>query len=245
MTEDSRFRIHPVKWTRSKSARFWDYISSRPAFREIYFSRLVGDSVVKLVKRNGARLKGEILDFGCGPGYLVESLLRNGVAAEGADFSADSVQLLRDRLAENALFRGAHVLDSIPSSLPSERYDVVFFVETIEHLLDEDLSDTIAEIRRILKPGGQIIVTTPNDEDLDKNECLCPDCGASFHRIQHVRQWTAESLTSYLRLRGFERVAIRKTFFRPSSFGTFVFSVAARLRRRKLPNLVYIGRKSL
>ena len=77
-------------------------------------------------------------------------------------------------------------------------------IEVVEHLDDATLPAVLAEARRLLRPGGSLLVTTPYREDLAASTIQCPECGAEFHTIQHVRTWTPSSLRSVLRTAGFE-----------------------------------------
>jgi SAM-dependent methyltransferase len=79
----------------------------------------------------------------------------------------------------------------------------VLSVETIEHVLDDELANLLTEVRRVLRPGGTAIVTTPNDEDLAAGMNFCPACGIEYHQWQHVRSWSADSLQSALENAGF------------------------------------------
>ena len=47
----------------------------------------------------------------------------------------------------------------------------------------------LEEVRRVLRPGGHVIMTTPHREDMGKNEVLCPNCRCVFHRMQHLRSF--------------------------------------------------------
>ena len=71
-------------------------------------------------------------------------------------------------------------------------------LEVVEHLTDDRLHETIRETRRLLKPGGRLIVTTPHAEDLQQEMQFCPECGAVFHKWQHVRSWSADGLRSVM-----------------------------------------------
>ena len=76
----------------------------------------------------------------------------------------------------------------------SNFFDIVFLVETIEHLTDIYLHTMLKKINRVLKPGGIIVVTTPNEENLEKANVHCPDCGATFHQMQHIRNWNVRKI---------------------------------------------------
>lgn len=204
------------------------------------FTGMVGRSLVAYLRSKGIRLRGRVLDFGSGPGYLLEVLLEQGVACEGADFSDTAVARL-DRFRPNPLYRGGHVVRGLPTELDAGAYDVVFFVETIEHLIDEDLGPTIAELRRLLAPDGRLIVTTPNEEDLSSAEVVCPDCGCAFHPIQHVRSWSGASLATFMERSGFRTVSCEAFSLRPSWRRSVLGTWNMRLRKLHLPHLIYIG----
>ena len=242
--KDVSFEIHPIEWDREKTARFWNYISTRPGYQHNYFSRRVGGGILSVARLMGVRLRGRVLDFGCGPGYLLDLLIARGVACEGADFSENSIALLNDRLKRESLFGGATRLERLPSGLPANAYDVVFCVEVVEHLTGDELETTLAEFRRVLKPGGTLVLTTPNDEDLADSEAFCPDCGCSFHRKQHLRSWSAETLTGLMHAHGFRSVNSRTTYFGSTFARTLFFETFMRLRRRKLPHLICVGQKA-
>ncbi len=72
------------------------------------------------------------------------------------------------------------------------------FIEVIEHLDDDALAEVLAVLRQLVTPDGLILITTPNDENLPKSHVFCPETGKVFHRWQHVRSWTADSLTAHL-----------------------------------------------
>jgi hypothetical protein len=72
----------------------------------------------------------------------------------------------------------------------------------------------LGEIRRILKPGtGYLFVTTPNNENLEASTVFCPECGAVFHRYQHLRSFTIESLEELMRSHGFATTLCNITLF--------------------------------
>ena len=239
---------HEVEWTPEKVSRIWEHISKRasdsPSAR--YFSDIFGDDIICQVNRR-ARIKGDILDFGCGGGHLIEKLLKRGARCEGVDFSKESVERLmarKDSLPNKDLFIGATAIDSIPSpDLRPDAYDMVFLIETIEHLFPSEIDSTLTEINRVLKKGGTIVVTTPNKENLNDSKEMCPDCGCVFHRVQHMRSWTPEELADVMDKAGFTKVFSTAVLFFNVPIATPILRIGIKLTGRKLPHLLYIGKK--
>ncbi len=89
-------------------------------------------------------------------------------------------------------------------------FDTLFSIEVLEHLPGDRLTRGLQEMRRVLKPGGHAVLVTPDREDLSRHETVCPQCGARFHWLGHVRTFDAESLTAVLRSLGLE-VVMRRT----------------------------------
>ncbi len=242
MSTDAVFLPHQVEWTPEKSRRWWGATSDRHQDR--YFSKRYGPALIGLAQLFGVRLRDKrVIDFGCGSGYLLDALLARNIPCSGADFSEDAVAVVQRRLEGNQLFQGVHLLSELPTSLESGTYDVVFLIETIEHLLDNDLEATLLELRRILHPGGVLIVTTPNDEQLSQAESICPDCGCIFHPVQHVRSWDKESLSRKMGEFGFSTVRCLPLYLQRTWVQSLVLSGLLRVLGRSLPNLMFIGRK--
>lgn len=243
----AEFRPHEVAWTREKSNRIWEHLSSNRAYEETYFSRQVGDDLIDRVRRQ-VPLRGTVLDFGCGQGFLLEKMLARNISCQGLDFSAGSVDIANARLGKNPLFRGAVRVDAIPAPLAGASFDAVFFVETLEHVLPDELDAVIGELRRLLKPGGHLVVTTRNEENLDASKILCPECGCVFHHMQHVSSWSAESLATRMARDRFRTVFCDGLVFAPAvpfgALGKWLYRRAWRMLRRRVPNLLYVGSRT-
>jgi SAM-dependent methyltransferase len=98
-----------------------------------------------------------ILDLGCGDGEAAQVAAKRspGHRMIGIDWSAGNLNLARRR--------GLAVLQAgVGPQLPvaSEAADVVIMSELIEHLVDTD--SALDEVRRVLKPGGSLLLSTPN-----------------------------------------------------------------------------------
>src|SRR5690606_13056890 len=100
-----------------------------------------------------------VLDVGCGDGVfldrLAQDLDRRDAAYVGVDYS-------EHQLAKAAAlpydFHKCDLGSGIP--FPDATFDVVHAAEVIEHLLNPDL--LVDEAARVLKPGGHVVITTPN-----------------------------------------------------------------------------------
>jgi 2-polyprenyl-3-methyl-5-hydroxy-6-metoxy-1,4-benzoquinol methylase len=198
-TEPKRI-IDEVTWTPPMAARFWEW---QAQFPEEYFSFRLGAVVVGRFRRHLARAS-RIIDYGAGPGFLIEDLLDAGYPAAAAELDPAAAARIGEKFAGHPKFLGAWTVDEITAQ--AGQFDVVFLVEVVEHLYDRELDHCLATVRRLLAPGGLAIITTPNDEDRSKDLVMSPETGRLFHRHQHVRSWTAESLAVAVRQRGFEPV---------------------------------------
>jgi len=228
---------HDVQWTPEKIAAFWDRQARVGSAR--YYSDQLGTALVRWVGRRVPLRGQQVLDFGCGPGFLLERLQRGGAVLSGCDTSSASLQEAQRR-APTAELRH---YQQLPTSFATAQFSVVWFVETIEHLLPEERTAILTELRRLLRPAGYLIVTTPNAEVLARSHVICPDCGCRFHRIQHITSWTEGTLVQELAAAGFTVAACQAVHLTEEGwYSRFRGWLSARFRGYR-PNLVYIGRR--
>ncbi len=96
-----------------------------------------------------------ILDAGCGSGSLSAALRERGALVTGIDASAEMLALARRQLGDDVALHLADLRDSLPFG------DGVFddvVASLVLHYL-EDWGPTLAELRRVLKPGGRLIAS--------------------------------------------------------------------------------------
>jgi SAM-dependent methyltransferase len=234
----TRYAPHGIEWTPEKVARLWDHYGAVPAFRPLYFSAHSGAAIVARADAELPLRGTRVLDFGAGHGDLLAHLFARGVAAAGLEFSERSAQSVRARFLDQPLFRGIEVADGLPSPFPDASFDVVFLVEVVEHLLTGQVGPTVREVERLLVPGGHVVVTAPNAEELLYEQVHCPDCGATFHRWQHQRSLTPESVAELFA--GFEAVRVDALDWH----GGRRARLRGLLRRASPPpHLLYVGRR--
>lgn len=244
---------HDVVWTPERVARLWGYYGDSPAHAATYFSKLYGGDILRTVSAQGVPLDGAtIVDFGCGPGHLLEHLFASHQprAVWGVEFSKPSAERATERLRGNPSFKAVVDATSLPVDLPDACCDVLFLVEVVEHLDDETLKGTVMEARRLLKPGGYLVVTTPNGENLEGSKTACPECGCVFHFWQHVRSWTPQSLRAYLEQAGMTTLTSMGTWWKQresrsplAKLRSLRAWIRTQLHGPSGPFLLYVGRR--
>jgi SAM-dependent methyltransferase len=116
-----------------------------------------------IVERLDLGIRAQVLDVGCGPGWLSEFLSLCGYWVTGVDVSEDMVRIARERIAAiqhpigegidaYAEFHAMPVLE-----MPwSQRFDAAVLYDAMHHFDDE--AETLRVIRRTLVPGGRIYI---------------------------------------------------------------------------------------
>jgi ubiquinone/menaquinone biosynthesis C-methylase UbiE len=115
--------------------------------------------VIQSVERSGVKLRGRVLDAGCGSGGTAVSIAEEVSFAVGLDvsprFSDAGTKLARERRIRNVAFTQG---DGLKLPYASESFDVVLSHSVIEHL--PEAPAYIAECARVLKPGGRFYLST-------------------------------------------------------------------------------------
>jgi len=165
------------------------------------YKRLHTDSVLAEYDRKLAILesllptKGRILDFACAAAYFVEQASRRGWDAHGVDVGDWS-----RTAAESRGVRNVHVGLLSELRFPDGYFDVVFAAQVLEHLPSP--AGDLAEIRRILRPGGILYVDVPNYHTLPI--MLNRDDFYLNMPPQHLLYFTPKTLRKLLCDSGFE-----------------------------------------
>jgi O-antigen chain-terminating methyltransferase len=108
-----------------------------------------------------------VLDVGCGRGEWLELLGRRGIAACGVDIDEESVRGCRLAGAEAVVVDAADHLRAQPEA----SYAAVTCFHLVEHLPAASLPQLLEEAHRALRPGGVIIIETPNPENVAVATC--------------------------------------------------------------------------
>ncbi len=104
-----------------------------------------------------------VADIGCGTGHMLEALRhrllsRYDIELLGVDFASTAISK-----AKAMLPMATFMLEDIyENTLPSDFFDLVLSIETLEHLHRPEKA--LLELRRICKSGGKVVITVPNGE---------------------------------------------------------------------------------
>lgn len=158
-----------------------------------YFGRLIAPYLVRSMKKY---IDFPLLDAGAGEGSMIRELRRKYPNQHQKIFGLDLVPVPKFNIQGGDL-------QKIPWE--SDAFQTILCTEVLEHLEDAILIDTLAELRRVLRPDGYIICTFPYDEKIERQTFMCPHCGNSFHKYGHVRSWhTPESVRDMFTKAGFK-----------------------------------------
>jgi ubiquinone/menaquinone biosynthesis C-methylase UbiE len=115
------------------------------------------------------REKQSILDIGCGTGALTLRAAKKGAEVKGIDVNAQMLEIAHKRIAEAELEQNVELCEAGVAELAdegAESYDAVMSGLCFSELTEDELIYCLKEVKRILKPGGLLLVA---DEVMPKS----------------------------------------------------------------------------
>jgi len=218
------------EWTKAQEKRF----ASEPVIEEALANPIQRERIDTAVAMiGGPGLK--VLDVGCGDGAISELIHNNGNENWAMDLPdvADTVPEARKAWLkvfhcdaskkpwgesskwadkEHRIFGPPPANEAMLEYVPDSFFDVVFAGEIIEHMID--IEPFLTEAHRVLKPGGRIVLTTPNAvRELNR-------IGMIFGNVHGWHQW--EAIPHHVRFFTPDTLALalQKYGFKPTKIGT-------------------------
>jgi 2-polyprenyl-3-methyl-5-hydroxy-6-metoxy-1,4-benzoquinol methylase len=139
----------------------------------------------------------DVLDIGCFNGFFVKELRDRGFNAIGLDFNRKALEFGRRvyGLGDFILDKSLHDL-----IIDKQRFDAITIFEVIEHL--ENYTELIEQATSLLRPGGVLIISTPNQKMSWRPQLDFPP--------HHLSRFSPESLKRLMNYHGFELVCSKE-----------------------------------
>jgi len=188
----------------------------------------IHDAVLRKIRALGLPRGASVLDAPCGQGELAVLLTKEGFRVSGADLEEglhpEAVAALGDRF---------HVVDlNAPLPWPDGSFELAVCVEGVEHL--ESAFAFIREARRVCRPGGTLLITTPNISSVRSRmryfgssfytQDPRPLNEASRHPLHHIGLRTFWEWRYILHACGFRLVEAGRTHVKPVSYLYGIFA---------------------
>jgi 2-polyprenyl-3-methyl-5-hydroxy-6-metoxy-1,4-benzoquinol methylase len=193
-------RFYPDEYYGEPGSKF------RPGIERLV--RWVGSRHIGFLSRSlptGAR----VLDVGCGRGVILGALADRGFEVHGVEISAEAVRGADSRAKIRIASRLAD------AGFDADSFDEVVVWHVLEHLPDP--RGTLVEVRRILRPGGRLIVAVPNFASLQARWS-----GAAWFHLdlpRHLFHFPVSALRELLCATGFEVESEHHFSLRQNPFG--------------------------
>jgi len=149
-----------------------------------------------------------VLDVGCGEGLFASELARSGARVLGIDVAEEPLERARER---DPALELRHVPEGGEWDLADASFDVVWAGEVIEHVADT--AAWLSEVRRVLRSGGSLLVSTPAHGRLRLLVLALSRRAFAAHFDplgDHLRFYDRETLSRLVGQFGFERVEVRR-----------------------------------
>lgn len=137
--DDWNFEVEERCSVEKTPEKYWEYINNRGKF------------CTQHIKPSDV-----VLDVGCGEGYLTNMIKDSCKKVIGIDYSQTAIETTRERFGIEAYHMSCTHL-----KFPDNTFDNVIFTEILEHLTRLQGLNALQEAKRVLKPGGKLIGSTP------------------------------------------------------------------------------------
>jgi SAM-dependent methyltransferase len=148
-----------------------------------------------LIARHLSILRGAVLDVGCGPGHLTAHLRSLGVDATGIDLVPEFIDHACASYPDGRYELGS--MHQLP--VPDRSVAGILAWYSLIHLRPDELDGVLAELRRVMVPGGTLVAGFFDGDEV----------AAFEHRVATAYYWPVDELSARLDRAGFTEVERR------------------------------------
>ncbi|WP_369963122.1 class I SAM-dependent methyltransferase [Leifsonia sp. EB34] len=186
----------PLHAGRDDTQRTVPYDAIAAGYTELNATSLLNEYYNRpaLVELAGDVTGRRILDVGCGSGPILADLRDRDATVTGVDSSAGMLEQARARLGSTVDLRVVDLAARLP--FDDDAFDDVIASQVLHYL--KDWAPTLAELHRVLKPGGRLIVSEEHPTALFLSDRLSGGDREYFGVHERVEEWTLGGGTAVL-----------------------------------------------
>lgn len=200
-------------------ASAYGYGNSKSIFRFLLYldpDRLESTKYKVMYLKN---IKGRLLDIGCGSGSFIEYMNNYGWETTGIDFDTEAIKTAKQKNLNVKL--GS--LDE--QKFPDNYFDVVTLSHVIEHVYDP--LKLLKECFRILKLGGNIVLSTPNNKSLGHK--YFKENWRGLEPPRHIHIFSRNSISKILKKSSFGEFSL----FTTNRIARYVFFSSLNIKKQR------------
>lgn len=193
------------------SDRLADYYESEDYISHTDATRTLFEKMYQIIKKRAIqhklnlvlkmqKNKGVLLDIGCGTGDFLAAAKQQGWQIKGVEPNEKAQRIAREKGVELAL----HTQD-----LPNQSVDVITLWHVLEHV--PDVPAQIAELKRLLKPGGTIFIAVPNFKSFDAQHYQ--SYWAAYDVPRHLWHFSKKSIQALFAQQDLKLVRVKPMWF--------------------------------
>jgi SAM-dependent methyltransferase len=153
----------PAVYQPDKVAAVWDKVSLKYNYDAYVRGPENQANLLALLDHIGDPAGKRIIEVGCGSGFTSLALAQGGAQCALLDLSPEALAGAKAGFARHGLPEPeCYLNDALHSTVPSDRFDLVWNGGVIEHFYDAGKALLIQEMLRMAKPGGRVVILVPN-----------------------------------------------------------------------------------
>ena len=162
---------------RLDEAGFPAYSHPNPLINWLFWQRL--RIAMDYIEKHGPY--ENVLDFGCGSGVMLSFLAQQSSNVTAMDIDLVPLERVRKHIPVAEHVRVLDANQTRVAQLTPESFDLINALDVLEHV--EDLSGTLSELMRLLKPGGKLVVSGPTENILYQigRKLAGPEYSGDYH----------------------------------------------------------------